>query len=171
MPLHEQGALPLQKSSSERKESISGLQTSSAPRFPNAPNCICPQPVGVCMACHPHLCPLGVWGNAGKYQGVPQSGVETEGSDSLGIAGSGKHFQGLRLPLRLLSKGAEKSGQLEKCLLPAHSSLAMCTGSPENHPCPGLIPQHGLQGGRGFSHLLCSCDTPGILCTVQVLQT
>lgn len=65
--------------------------------------------MGVCMVRHPHLYPLGVWGNAGKDQEVPQSGVETEGSNCLCTAGSGKHFDGVRLSLRLLPMGAEKS--------------------------------------------------------------
>lgn len=162
----------MQKSSSERKESISGLQISSMPRFPNAMNCICPLPTGVCMVCHPHLSPSGVWGNAGKEQEVPHSGVETEGSDSLCTAGSGKHFEGFRLSLRLLPTGAEKSGQLGRCPLPPHNSLDCQGAVQESHPCPRLILQCGLQGGRGFSHLLCSSDSPpGILCTVLVLPS
>lgn len=53
----------------------------------------------------------------GKDQEAPHSRVETESSDSLCTAGSGKHFEGLRLSLRLLPTGAEKLGELGRCLL------------------------------------------------------
>lgn len=139
MPLWVQEALPVQKSSSERKESISGLQTSSVPRFPNVVNCICPLPTGVCMVCHPHLCPLGVWGNAGKDQEVPHSGVETEGSDSLCTAGSGKHFEGLRLSLRLLPTGAEKLGQLGK-------------GASFHHTTPWIAKEQPRKSSMSWAH-------------------